>query len=275
MSLSITPGPLPPDGSRLSVQQDLDAFLQGTEISGFDLDNFIDSGAAFVVSATEAPATSSRSRGLSWFKRGEGTLYHWLVFTPTDGPHSGVTQGKWLAASGSRKEILVEARFPVEEAGGVLRQTGEKGPGVYGVHLMAHNLAVPRVYQSLYTSHTVLTAFSDSTSSWLGYWAEHSTDPIFAAKDTQSGDTEACGWSGHCYLAAYEMGYCPLRVCGYTGPGRIVLREGVNTPNFWAQTAVTLNISEPWVGFVLESGASAADGPLFGFLYPSLTHRNV
>ena len=55
MDLDITPGPLPDDGTRLNVQQDLDAFLEGTEIVAFNLENFTDAGVAFVISATEPP----------------------------------------------------------------------------------------------------------------------------------------------------------------------------------------------------------------------------
>lgn len=285
MSLNIVPGPIAQDGTRLNVQQDLTAFVEGTTFDNFGLEHFRDAAVAFVVSATEPPATNTWSRALSWFKRGEGVLYHLLMFTPQAGPLSGVTQAKWIAASGSRKEILVEARFPVEEDGGVLRQTGEPYPDVYGVQVMRHGLLVPRVYQSMFTSHTLITAFSDSTSSWLGYWAEHHTDPIFAAKETVSGDlfftldvppvVGTCGWSGHSYLVAYEAGFCPLRVCGYTGPGKLVLREGVNSPAFWTPTGTTFRVTEPEVGFVLQSGGSAGAGALFGFLRPSITHRNV
>ena len=272
MALDVTPGPMPPDGTRLNVQADLDAFLEGTSIEGFNLDNFSDAGVAFIVSATEPPATAIRNRAVSWFKRGEGTLYHLLMFTPREGPTSGVTQQRWLAASGSRREQLVEYRFPVLEEGGRVNQTGEPRQGVYGVQVMAHGLMVPRVVQTLFTSHTDMSLMSDTTASWIGYWAEHHTDPIFAARETTTDNT---GWSGHVYGVVYESGYCPLRVCGYTGPGKLVVRAGANSAAFWTPTGVTFRVTEPEVGFVLQSGASAAEGPLFGFLRPSLTHRNV
>lgn len=283
MALDIQVGSLPEDGTRFNPEEALTAFVNGTRLSNFDSSHFAGGAVDFVFSATEPPAVVTRAT--SWFKRGEGTLYHALFFTPQEGPHSGATQWCWVAASGSRKEILVEYRFPVRRPGGVLRQTGENHPGIYGVQRMAHRFLVPRVLQSQFTSHTSVSLQSDTTASWLGFWSEHSTDPIFVALDTTVTDMIAdrliapslqCGWSGHDYHVAVECGFCDLYVgTGYTGaPSRLVLFEGLNDDAFQVPTGSTFKVGDVEVGYGLTSGHSGA-GTVLGFLRPSITHRNV
>lgn len=281
MTLQVSPGPLPEDGTLFNPTTALDTFVNGTRVFNFGNQEFADSGAAFFVSQTDAPASATVHRALTWFKRGEGTLYHAYFFAPIDGPLSGATQWRWVAASGSRKEQVVEYRFPVRLTGGVLRQTAEPSTA-YGVQTLANRGLMLRVMQSQYTSHTDVTTVSDSTASWLGYWAERHNDPVFVALDTTatnltSGNrtlVDACGYSGHDYHVAVECGFCDIAVgSGFTGPGRLFLIEGLNDARFQPTTQPSFAKSDVQIAYATQSGPTGA-GVVGGFLRPSAFNRN-
>ena len=116
MALIVTPGPVPQDGTRIRIAEEMTAFVQGTDITGFGKDNFVDAPIDFVISATDPPATDSRTRGTFWFARGEGTLYNWQAepiqsgnFSPSEAG-SNVSQAHWISVS-NRKEIMVKSRW--------------------------------------------------------------------------------------------------------------------------------------------------------------------
>jgi len=85
MPLIIQQGPLPNDGENVDPATFLEAWINGSVITGLDGSNFDtgEGGLSFVVSQTDAPASSTRTPGLFWFKRGEGRLYVW---DPLDAP---------------------------------------------------------------------------------------------------------------------------------------------------------------------------------------------
>lgn len=279
MSLRVSLGPLPEDGTLINPQTALEAFVNGTRVFDFSTENFLDSGVAFFISQTDAPATALINRATTWFKRGEGILYHAHFFTPIEGPHSGVTQWDWVAASGARKEQIVEFRFPIREPGGIVRQTGEIHT-TYGVQPMAHQHLMPRVMQTEFTSHTSVSGVSDVGHIWLTRWSQELMDPLFVALDTTatnltSGNRallDPCGWSGHDYHVVVECGFCNLAVAtAYTGPGAVSYFKGLNDARFQIGTGGSL-ANEVFCGWALDSSFTGA-GTAFGFLRPSLTHR--
>jgi hypothetical protein len=111
----IVPGNLPPDQTRIKFAEVLAEFVRTTEVTDFADENFISNTAATVVTMSEAPATSSRYRGMLWFKRGEGALYTWVVvpqpsafFAPS--VTSSGTEALWVRISDGRDQI-VRQRF--------------------------------------------------------------------------------------------------------------------------------------------------------------------
>lgn len=273
MGLKISQGPLANDGQRFNPEADLAAFVSGTRLFDFGHENFADSGVSFIISQTDAPASASVNRGLTWFRRGEGTTYHALFYTPKEGPRSGVTDFKWIAASGSRKEQLVEYRMPVGVPGGILRQQASPEGGVYGIQVMENRFMAARVFQTAFTSHTVMSITSDASASWWGFWSEHYTDPVFVALDASA---DGCGHSGHDYHVAVECGFAELAVsCSYTGPGKLVLFEGFNDARFQTPTGATFKVTDVECAYALDSKATESSNMAFGFLRPSLFSRNV
>lgn len=103
MALIVRPGPFPVvDGERLTVEADLQAFVNGTVVTNIGRAQVQNSEVLeFVSSQTDAP--DSPGRGTLWFKRGEGRLYSWHL-NPT-----GATGGRWIAIS-DRRERLVHTK---------------------------------------------------------------------------------------------------------------------------------------------------------------------
>ncbi len=276
MPLKINPGPLPNDGSRINVDDVFTAFVNGTNVFDFGLENFTDSGVGFMVSSTDAPATSARTRSLIWFKRGEGILYHWHVFTPTSGPTSGVTNGRFLAGSGSRKDMVVEAAFPVDKGDPVFI---DSSASEFHYRIMAHDFMMPRVSGDRWTSHTDVTLTSDAGASILGFWHERHRDPCFVALES------AVGYSGHQYIPVCEVGYCLGAVdTDYTGPSKLIFRQGTDDSRFIMDPGETVRTDEPYAAHGLESGVAEIVGGRLApadehdqvliFLRPSMSHRD-
>lgn len=116
MALIVTPGPLPADGERAKIDDFLTSFVQGTTFTNFGAAEFSDAPIGFMISQTDAPATSVRGRGTVWFARGEGVLYKWTpepvksnLFSPSE---AGVntSEAQWVAIS-NRKEAMVKCRW--------------------------------------------------------------------------------------------------------------------------------------------------------------------
>lgn len=79
MALTITQGPLPSDGESVDPSTFLEAWINGTVIDDLDASNFdtTEGGISFVVSQTDAPASSARTPGMFWFERGAGRMWIW------------------------------------------------------------------------------------------------------------------------------------------------------------------------------------------------------
>jgi hypothetical protein len=113
MAFTVSPGPLPSDGTRIDPEVTLKAFVQGTDIQGFSADAFGESEIGFVYAATDPPASSVRNKSTRWFRQGEGVTYKWDVWSDQN-VESGVTYGDWVAIS-NRKEAMIWAAQPVQQ----------------------------------------------------------------------------------------------------------------------------------------------------------------
>jgi hypothetical protein len=109
MALSIVPGPIPDDGTRIDPEVTLKAFVQGTSIAGFSAASFGESEIGFIYAASNPPASATRTKATRWFRRGEGVTYKWDVWA-----ESGVTYGDWVAVS-NRKEAIVWSEQPLQQ----------------------------------------------------------------------------------------------------------------------------------------------------------------
>ncbi len=115
--LIITPGPVPADGTRIKIAEEMTAFVQGTNITSFGNDEFAGAPIDFVISATDPPATSARTRATLWFARGEGKLYRWTLepqksafWSPSEAASNTGSEGHWLSLS-NRRDMLVKCRW--------------------------------------------------------------------------------------------------------------------------------------------------------------------
>lgn len=107
MVLSVTPGPLPNDGTAFAnVGGELEAYVEGTEIQNIGIDSFVNDNTPFVISSTEPPAFITP--GQLWYKRGEGRLY--CRFT------TGVSSESWAVTEGGNGLTLANAAYPMEAA---------------------------------------------------------------------------------------------------------------------------------------------------------------
>lgn len=96
MTLEITPGPIPKDGTKLPDPETvLTQFVERTKVANFGHDEFtgvaagnttddgteLHGASPYVVSQTEPPRL--KKRGMLWFHRGEGRLYLWQTAMPS------------------------------------------------------------------------------------------------------------------------------------------------------------------------------------------------
>jgi hypothetical protein len=79
MALTINHGPLPSDGTSVNPATFLEAWINATVILDLSAENFDtgEGGISFVVSQTDAPASSVRTPGMFWFERGAGRMWIW------------------------------------------------------------------------------------------------------------------------------------------------------------------------------------------------------
>jgi len=207
----IVPGFLPPDGTRINVQDVLDTFVGGTRIFDFNVENFADSSMSFLVSQTEAPSEEQIHRGLLWFKRGEGVMYRWVTRQDTS------ATGSWVASS-VRKERLVQMRHTVEP-GEVL--WSDPSPSEYKVHTSYGDDFPYTKYSG--GSHTFLSDgiyTADSNATAAAHWEDMKTRPI--PPFVIANESVAASNFG----VVTELGFVNAR---YTAAGRYgCLRDGVN-----------------------------------------------
>lgn len=222
MTIEITPGPLPDDGTRINIESVLSAFVSGTQIVNFGVDDFSGGDINFVVSATDPPATDSRTRATLWYKRGEGRLYKWEIFPFPTGT-SGTTDGAWLAMS-DRRDVLVKQVRTVE---------------VGDLLTIAHDADTFKMELAQDGRWTALMQATGSTD------IVHLLDPFYVALTTDP-----------TYAPAVEWGFCTAKITG-TGqlvyamrstdsPTNVLLATG---PSGWTNSTTV-------VGILSESGAS-------------------
>lgn len=114
MALTVVQGTLPADGQQVSPSTDLEAWINGTKVYGLDFATFAGSTLQVVYAQSEAPPVALRTRGMLWFKRGEGRLY---ILDQNDLP-SGASSAderviNWLSIS-DRKDIWMKAVEPIQ-----------------------------------------------------------------------------------------------------------------------------------------------------------------
>jgi hypothetical protein len=115
MALIVTQGPLPGDGASVDPSVDLEAWISGTQVFGFDYASFKDGTLQFVYSTTDPPAMDARFPGMLWFKRGEGRLYIMDQNNlPSGASSADLDERNWISLS-DRKEIWLQAVEPIED----------------------------------------------------------------------------------------------------------------------------------------------------------------
>lgn len=256
MALTIVPGPLPADGTRIQIANTLNAFVSGTEITQFDTEEFQGGEIGFVTSATLPPATDFRSRGDLWFKRGEGKLYLWVLTPPASADFApstttGISEGTWVSIS-DRKEQLVKFETPGLE-GNILQMDTILNDWK---HEMSSEL-VPR-----WTMRVIARDPGDTflNRAWI-------VDPVFVAQ------SEAQELN---YRAVVDVGFTPALVRGGVAPDgeptfgmmNALLENNVltaTTYSSWASNSTR-------AGFVVGSAASSAEATREVFVMASLTN---
>lgn len=118
MALNITQGPLPADGQSVDPATFLEAWISNTVITNLDASNFDtgEFGLSFVISQTDAPASSVRNNGMFWYERGAGRLWVWdvldapsshTVASDFDRYHGG---NDWICLSNGREHWLLASK---------------------------------------------------------------------------------------------------------------------------------------------------------------------
>lgn len=138
MPLTVTPGVLRSEGPGFDPARDLKRFVETTEFTDLDSDNFAEN-VNFITVATDAPATAERTDGMLWFKCGEGRLYQWetsfynpVSGEPEEAQYSG--SGMWLARS-DRRELIGRTRvFGAFVDNGYIRHLGALASGDSGAN---------------------------------------------------------------------------------------------------------------------------------------------
>ena len=225
MTIVVTPGPLPDDGTRIKVDPTLDAFVQGTVITNIGAEQF-GSGAdvSFVVTATDPPATSARTNGMLWYRRGEGVLYMW------DNQQAAQGIALWVAVS-NRKEMVVRVQSGPARRGSVMWLDS----GGVGAFTEYHGIQVG-------ANRMVMKVQATEGDSTLQSLRAYPVPPYLVCTSDVSQSFEVTGASGvgaGAYQTAVELGYCQARVYGGAGvgPGHGVLTASVPADAWLLSTA--------------------------------------
>lgn len=260
MALRITPGPLPPNNTRIDIDRVLTAFIQGTTITSFPRESFDSDQVTFVISQTDAPATSTRTRGTLWFSRGEGKLKKWQILPTPEVSFLGVTEqatvqpgeGRWVSIS-DRRERVVHYNGGVD-AGDWLRMTTRVTewkvlPNTNGTYTLSMMATMPSSLRPIAETHIV--------------------DPISVAQTD--------GSDGH-FQVAPEFGFVPANVTGGLAGEPCYLGDFGNNAQARASHLSAATTTNAIVGFVSQSDASTSARVAVVFLKPSisnLVHRNT
>jgi hypothetical protein len=189
MALNITPGPLVNDGSTIAPNVDLKNLVQQTQITGFGIEQFgSDSEAGFIWAATDPPPLANRSHTTRWFRRGEGVLYRWDMWS-----ESGVSLGAWVACGGRKDYLAWIADGCHMNKGDVLFHAHHRDNVTFNGRPMDYHRYILEV------------ATTSATFRQLPVM------PFFVALTEASGGT---------YMPLVEWGFCAINTdTGATGPG--------------------------------------------------------
>lgn len=255
MTVEIIPGPVPADGTRINANNVLTSFVQGTRLTNFGPANFVNSqGINFLVSATNAPETSTRSAGMLWFRRGEGVLYFW------DAKQAGESIALWVATS-NRKECVVRVQSGPASLGSVLWMDSGAGQGQFtefhGVQVGANRMVIK----------TCATDMDDTNIELRS----HPVPPYFVCCSDVALTFSVTSFSGvgdGVFQTAVELGYYPAKVVGLDaseGPGHGILQAS-NPSDVWFLSQNPYTESNSYGAIVVGSGPPAANGTLLVFL---------
>jgi hypothetical protein len=253
MALIVDPGPLPDDGTRINVDRELDAFINGTKVRNFGVNEFSSNEAVhFVASQTDAPATSTRTAGMLWFKRGEGTMFFW------DAQNASESLAAWVACS-NRKELVVRIQSGPTLEGSVVWLDAGYGQGqfteLFGIQVDVNRMVMKCCATDMAIENSFLRALP--------------VPPYFVAPE-QALTYSVTGFSGvgdGVYRSVVELGYCRAQVDG-VGPGAGILQNSnpATRDDAWLVSTEPLGFSNSWGAHIVESGVAAADGTLMVFL---------
>lgn len=255
MAIIVTPGPLPSDGTRLDVDVVLAAYVNGTTIRNFGPAEFQGSrDINFVISQTDAPATSTRGPGMLWFKRGEGVLYFW------DAQNASESIAQWVAIS-NRKEVVVHLQSgPAADGSLVWLDTGA-GQGqfteFYGKQVDANRM--------------VIKVQATESSAPFVPLRQIPVPPFFVIPDAVPLTFAVTSFSGvgaGVYTKAVELGYTRSRVFGLDsteGPGHGILQASNMVDGFYLSLD-PLGFSNCWAAHVVGSGPPDDNQQLMVFI---------
>lgn len=256
MTIKVSPGPVPADGSRIQVQQTMDRFVGGTRVFDFSEENFVDADLKFLTSQTEAPA--SPSRGTMWFKRGEGRLRQWMPH-PTDSGASGA----WVKLSCER-ELLAKIRHPVSPGELLWMDTSPSEPHL-GVNeqdsLVFMNLAGAL---AVFDTETDLSfyAVGNQTSASV-HWDDLRTrpaPPFFIALDTATTAQ---------FAVVHELGYASIKYTGASDSPFMYYEEGAAVPYLTTAETNFATLARANVALNVDSAPGAVTLVCFKMQRPS------
>ena len=246
MSLSVTSGPLPQNGSLVHTDADLENWVNGTTVYSLPGGAFKGGGLTFVVSSTDAPATAERTGGMLWFQRGTGLLFVWDVVgllsnsTSTNGSVP-LTQQDWIAIGG-RKDIWVAT----------IKSTVPQGVPLFSIqdNWTTGPTACTALTGELGTAGDMAFAEGDlggvrvrPVPIVMAAIPENSTGGYAFMSEMMFVALDSCATNG--YIRAVELGFCNfLAGTGTTGAGGFAGLTATNVTralsfNLTAQTANT------------------------------------
>jgi hypothetical protein len=203
MTLEITPGTLRNEGPGFIPQTHFKGFIETTDVVNFGPEQFerdTNNAIHFIFSATDPPATNSRSRSLLWYRRGDGRMYAWD--NAWQDTNASLSVGLWVAVS-DRKDLVVR------------RTDGNTWPNDDGYHHSPFSLYMPQGHSSCNTNET----------------NQHGGVPRFVPHVSQTGlmrwnkffvlDTNASmAYSDEDFQVMTELGYCWAGIhTNSSGPG--------------------------------------------------------
>ncbi len=252
MAIIVAPGPLPDDGSRINVDRELDTFINNTTVRNIGANEFQGSEAVnFVASQTDAPATSIRTAGMLWFKRGEGVMYMW------DAQQASESLAEWVAVS-NRREVVVRIQSGPTLDGSVVWMDQGYGQGqfteYFGVQI---------------GDRVVMKCCATDVAIENSFLRQLPVPPYFVAPEQAQtfSVTGASGVGDGIYRAVVELGYVRAQVSG-NGPGAGILQCSNDDLRYdaWTVSTEPLGFSNSWGAHVVGSGAPDSAGTLLVFL---------